>query len=77
MRAHSQNDRVPTELEIEGGYLSIVLTHDGTRETGDGTSTVNEASAEALVDARVWRPPSKLAQTRPRGPARVPTRYVQ
>ena len=39
MRAHSQNDRVPTELEIEGGYLSMV---DG----GD----VNEASAEALVD---------------------------
>ena len=41
MRAHSQNDRVPTELEIEGGYLSIV----------DGTS--NEASAEALVDPAV------------------------
>ena len=39
MRAHSQNDRVPTELEIEGGYLSIV----------DGT-IINEASAEALVD---------------------------
>ena len=29
MRVHSQNDRVPTELEIEGGYLSII----------DGTST--------------------------------------
>ena len=43
MRAHSQNDRVPTELEIEGGYLSIV---DGTAST----STYNEASAEALVD---------------------------
>ena len=27
MRAHSQNDRVPTELDIKGGYLSIV---DGT-----------------------------------------------
>ena len=38
MRANSQSDRVPTELAIEGGYLSM-LDQD-----------VNEASTEAHAD---------------------------
>ena len=48
MRAHSQEDRVPTELDIEGGYQGML----------ELTGRVNEASAEALVDTghRVWRP---------------------
>ena len=40
MRAHSQEDRVPTELDIEGGYQGML----------DVTGHQHEASAEALVD---------------------------